>query len=93
MIGSYGPKADCQSYKTPQEEAPTGMMARGSYTVKSVFIDDDKTEHLKWEWTFDIKKDWDQDVTNQLHIQTEWKFIYQQIFLFVRNFSESGAPD
>lgn len=58
MIGSYGPKADLQSYKTPSEEAPTGMLARGSYTVKSMFIDDDKTEHLKWEWAFDIKKDW-----------------------------------
>ncbi|XP_014671734.1 PREDICTED: rho GDP-dissociation inhibitor 1-like [Priapulus caudatus] len=59
MIGSYGPKKESQSYTTPADEAPSGMIARGSYTVKSTFIDDDKTEHLKWEWTFDIKKDWD----------------------------------
>jgi len=59
MVGSYGPKAELQSYTTPVEEAPSGMLARGSYTVKSLFTDDDKHEHLKWEWTLDIKKDWD----------------------------------
>nr|CAD7428965.1 unnamed protein product [Timema monikensis] len=58
MVGSYPPKTEIQSYTTPLEDAPTGMMARGSYTVHSLFTDDDKHEHLKWEWSFDIKKDW-----------------------------------
>lgn len=58
MVGSYPPKAEIQSYTTPFEEAPSGMMSRGSYTVCSLFTDDDKNEHLKWEWTFEIKKDW-----------------------------------
>ncbi|CAH1959290.1 unnamed protein product [Acanthoscelides obtectus] len=58
MVGSYAPKAEIQSYTTPAEDAPSGMMARGSYTVHSLFTDDDKNEHLKWEWTFEIKKDW-----------------------------------
>lgn len=58
MVGSYGPKVELQSYTTPPEEAPSGMIARGSYNVKSLFTDDDKNEHLKWEWTLDIKKDW-----------------------------------
>ncbi|KAI9821750.1 MAG: hypothetical protein M1827_002331 [Pycnora praestabilis] len=40
------------------EEAPTGMMARGSYTATSKFIDDDNNTHLEFEWAFDIKKDW-----------------------------------
>lgn len=35
-----------------------GMMARGSYSVTSLFTDDDKNEHLKWDWSFEIKKDW-----------------------------------
>lgn len=58
MVGSYAPKAEMQSYTTPAEDAPSGLMARGSYTVQSLFTDDDKHEHLKWEWSFDIKKDW-----------------------------------
>ncbi|XP_019880391.1 rho GDP-dissociation inhibitor 1 [Aethina tumida] len=58
MVGSYAPKSEIQSYTTPAEDAPHGMMARGSYSVQSLFTDDDKNEHLKWDWTFEIKKDW-----------------------------------
>jgi len=58
MVGSYPPKAEIQSYLTPFEEAPSGMLARGSYSVTSLFTDDDKNEHLKWDWSFEIKKDW-----------------------------------
>jgi hypothetical protein len=58
MVGSYPPKVELQSYTTPAEDAPSGMMSRGSYTVHSLFTDDDKHEHLKWEWSFEIKKDW-----------------------------------
>lgn len=58
MIGSYPPKTEIQSYITPPQETPEGMIARGTYTVQSLFTDDDKQEHLKWEWCFEIKKDW-----------------------------------
>ena len=58
MVGSYPPKTEVQSYTTPAEDAPAGVMARGSYSVSSLFTDDDKHEHLKWEWSFEIKKDW-----------------------------------
>ncbi|XP_045130586.1 rho GDP-dissociation inhibitor 1-like [Portunus trituberculatus] len=58
MVGSYAPKEDVQSYTTPIEDAPSGLIARGHYTVKSLFTDDDNNEHLKWEWSFNIKKDW-----------------------------------
>lgn len=59
MVGSYGPRPD-QEYEfvTPFEEAPKGMMARGTYAVKSKFTDDDKHDHLSWEWSLSIKKDW-----------------------------------
>lgn len=56
MVGSYGPKKELQSYTTTMEQAPSGMLARGTYTVKSLFTDDDKNEHLKWEWKIEIKK-------------------------------------
>ncbi|XP_042913081.1 rho GDP-dissociation inhibitor 2 [Parasteatoda tepidariorum] len=59
MVGSYAPKLELQSYSTPVDEMPSGMFTRGTYTVKSLFTDDDKNEHLKWEWSFELKKDWE----------------------------------
>eukprot|EP00048_Salpingoeca_helianthica_P014330 m.221156 g.221156 ORF g.221156 m.221156 type:complete len:190 (-) comp15731_c0_seq1:107-676(-) len=59
MLGSYGPKAESQSAMTPLEEAPSGMLARGTYIVKSKFVDDDNETHLAWEWSFVLKKDWE----------------------------------
>uniref|UniRef100_A0A1B0AWD9 Rho GDP-dissociation inhibitor 3 n=1 Tax=Glossina palpalis gambiensis TaxID=67801 RepID=A0A1B0AWD9_9MUSC len=59
MVGSYPPKKEIQCYITPSEEAPSGLMARGTYSVSSLFTDDDKHIHLKWDWTFEIKKDWE----------------------------------
>lgn len=59
MVGSYPPKKEIQFYLTPSEEAPAGLMARGTYSVASLFTDDDKHIHLKWDWTFEIKKDWE----------------------------------
>nr|CAG4635099.1 EOG090X0EJY [Alona affinis] len=58
MVGSYAPKRELQSYTTPLEDAPSGLLYRGHYNVTSLFTDDDGHEHLKWEWSFEIKKDW-----------------------------------
>ena len=57
MVGSYGPKAEIQTYTTLAEEAPKGMLSRGHYTAKSKFTDDDKNVYLEWQWAFDITKD------------------------------------
>ena len=59
MVGSYGPKTEVQEYWTPVDEAPSGMLHRGHYNVKSKFTDDDKNIYLEWEWSLDIKKDWE----------------------------------
>ncbi|KAL7932931.1 E set domain-containing protein [Trichoderma chlorosporum] len=61
MIGSYAPNTENQpTYikKFHEEEAPSGMFLRGSYDAISSFVDDDKKEHLKFEWKFEIVKDW-----------------------------------
>lgn len=58
MVGSYGPQKDEHEFITPLEETPKGIIARGSYTIKSKFTDDDKNNHLSWEWCLNIKKDW-----------------------------------
>ncbi|XP_043945447.1 rho GDP-dissociation inhibitor 1-like isoform X2 [Protopterus annectens] len=58
MVGSYGPRTEEYEFLTPAEEAPSGMLARGSYVIKSYFTDDDKTDYLSWTWNLSIKKDW-----------------------------------
>ncbi|XP_054614960.1 rho GDP-dissociation inhibitor 1 [Dunckerocampus dactyliophorus] len=59
MVGSYGPRpSEEYEYTTTVEEAPKGMLARGTYNIKSKFTDDDKHDHLSWEWSLTIKKDW-----------------------------------
>ncbi|RDW69479.1 hypothetical protein BP6252_08499 [Coleophoma cylindrospora] len=61
MIGSYAPNTDKTPFYTKRfadEDAPSGMLARGHYTAVSTFVDDDKHKHLEFEWSFDIAKDW-----------------------------------
>lgn len=58
MVGSYGPKSEEHEYKTTMEEAPKGVLTRGTYNIKSKFTDDDKHDHLSWEWNLAVKKDW-----------------------------------
>ncbi|EFR00257.1 rho GDP-dissociation inhibitor [Nannizzia gypsea CBS 118893] len=61
MLGSYAPNTtDKPVYekKFNEEEAPSGILARGRYNAVSKFVDDDNIDHLKFEWTFDIAKDW-----------------------------------
>lgn len=61
MVGSYGPREEEYEFLTPKEEAPKGTLYRGSYTNKSHFTDDDKHDHLSWEWCLSIKKEWKED--------------------------------
>ncbi|KJR80228.1 Rho GDP-dissociation inhibitor [Sporothrix schenckii 1099-18] len=61
MLGSYAPNTDKQPLYTKrfqEDEAPSGMLARGHYVASSSFVDDDKKTHLAFEWSFDIAKDW-----------------------------------
>jgi len=58
MMGSYPPKGELQSFKTTEEEAPSGMLKRGTFKIESKFMDDDKNEYASWKWNIEIKKDW-----------------------------------
>lgn len=58
MVGSYAPKNVIQSYTTPIEEAPSGLLFRGDYSIASQFKDDDGNNYLKWDWKFEISKEW-----------------------------------
>ena len=59
MVGSYAPSKELRHHTTKPEEAPKGMMARGAYSVKSCFTDDDKHKYLEWEWSLHIVKEYD----------------------------------
>ncbi|XP_045396936.1 rho GDP-dissociation inhibitor 3 [Lemur catta] len=58
MVGSYGPSTQEYEFVTPVEEAPRGALVRGPYTVTSLFTDDDRTDHLSWEWGLHICQEW-----------------------------------
>lgn len=61
MLGSFGPQKEPHTVVFPRkgyEEAPSGMLAKGSYKAKSRYVDDDKQCHLEYEYTFKIAKDW-----------------------------------
>ena len=59
MIGSYAPNpTEVYEKKFLPEQAPSGMLARGTYSVKSRCIDDDENVHMELNWQFEIKKDW-----------------------------------
>ncbi|GMF00324.1 unnamed protein product [Ambrosiozyma monospora] len=58
-MGSYAPNTEENpSYERTFDavEAPSGMLARGSYSAVSKFVDDDKKIHLNLPWTFQITK-------------------------------------
>ncbi|KAK9383438.1 immunoglobulin E-set [Kockiozyma suomiensis] len=62
ICGSYSPNTLENPYYEKtflEEEAPSGLIARGTYDMTSKFIDDDKTTHLLFTWQLAIKKNWE----------------------------------
>ncbi|XAR55298.1 hypothetical protein NMG60_11035334 [Bertholletia excelsa] len=58
MLGTFSPQQEPYTHVIPEDTAPTGFFARGSYTAKTKFVDDDNRCYLEMDYTFDIKKDW-----------------------------------
>jgi Rho GDP-dissociation inhibitor len=58
MIGSRAPSGELQKYVGEVEQAPSGVLSRGSFLVKSKLTDDDKNIYAEWEWNLVIGKDW-----------------------------------
>lgn len=58
MIGTFSPQAEPYIHEMPEDTTPSGMFARGSYTAKTKFIDDDNNCHLELNYTFEIHKEW-----------------------------------
>lgn len=58
-LGSYAPNTTEKPFYEKSfgaVEAPSGMFARGSYSAVTKFVDDDKTVHLEFPWSFQITK-------------------------------------
>nr|XP_027085690.1 rho GDP-dissociation inhibitor 1-like [Coffea arabica] len=58
MIGTFSPQAEPYTHKMPEETTPSGMFARGSYSARTKFLDDDNKCYLEINYTFEIKKEW-----------------------------------
>ncbi|KAL8166940.1 hypothetical protein V2J09_008439 [Rumex salicifolius] len=58
MLGTYSPQQEIYTYETPEETTPSGFFARGTYSAKTKFVDDDNKCYLEINYTFDIQKEW-----------------------------------
>ncbi len=58
ILGSKAPSNDLQTYVSEVEQAPSGILSRGSFLVKSTLTDDDKNVFAEWEWNLVIAKEW-----------------------------------
>ncbi|KAK7412715.1 hypothetical protein VNO78_04283 [Psophocarpus tetragonolobus] len=58
MIGTFSPQAEPYTHEMPEETTPSGMFARGTYSARSKFVDDDNKCYLEINYTFDIRKEW-----------------------------------
>uniref|UniRef100_A0A7C8Z618 Rho GDP-dissociation inhibitor n=1 Tax=Opuntia streptacantha TaxID=393608 RepID=A0A7C8Z618_OPUST len=60
MLGTFSPQAEPYTHEMPEDTTPSGIFARGSYTARTKFVDDDNKCYLEINYTFDIRKDWQQ---------------------------------
>ncbi|ETV86724.1 hypothetical protein H257_01822 [Aphanomyces astaci] len=59
VLGSYAPQSTTHEFLFPRHEwaeAPSGLMYRGTYQAECKFIDSDNVEHLRFPYSFVIKK-------------------------------------
>ncbi|KAI4305705.1 hypothetical protein L6164_029056 [Bauhinia variegata] len=58
MLGTFSPQQEPYTHMMPEETTPSGLFARGQYSARSKFSDDDDKCYLEINYTFDIRKDW-----------------------------------
>ncbi|KAL6909715.1 hypothetical protein ACP4OV_001374 [Aristida adscensionis] len=58
MLGTFSPQAESYTYLTPEETTPSGIFARGSYSARTKFLDDDRKCYLEINYTFHIRREW-----------------------------------
>ncbi|KAL2641661.1 hypothetical protein R1flu_009248 [Riccia fluitans] len=65
MLGTFSPQVEPYTHVMEEETTPSGVLARGAYTAKSKFVDDDDKCYLEIDYVFEIRKDW-------THHQRKW---------------------
>ncbi|XP_058081519.1 rho GDP-dissociation inhibitor 1-like [Magnolia sinica] len=58
MLGTFSPQSEPYVHEMEEETTPSGMFARGAYSARTKFIDDDDKCYLEMNYTFGIRKDW-----------------------------------
>ncbi|KAK9715062.1 hypothetical protein RND81_06G140500 [Saponaria officinalis] len=58
MLGTFSPQAEPYTHLMPEDTTPSGIFARGSYSARTKFVDDDNKCYLEINYTFDIRKEW-----------------------------------
>ncbi|CAL1357066.1 unnamed protein product [Linum trigynum] len=56
MLGTFAPQREPYVHTLEEETTPSGILARGTYSAKLKFEDDDKRCHLELKYCFQIKK-------------------------------------
>ncbi|XP_020112423.1 rho GDP-dissociation inhibitor 1-like isoform X1 [Ananas comosus] len=56
MLGTFAPQRAPYEHLLEEETTPSGVLARGNYSAKLKFEDDDKRCHLELDYSFEIKK-------------------------------------
>ncbi|KAF8094227.1 hypothetical protein N665_0367s0015 [Sinapis alba] len=58
MLGTFSPQLEPYNHVMPEETTPSGLFARGSYSARTKFLDDDNKCYLEINYSFDIRKEW-----------------------------------
>ncbi|CAI9770567.1 unnamed protein product [Fraxinus pennsylvanica] len=56
MLGTFAPQREPYVHTLEEKTTPSGMLARGIYTAKLQFQDDDNRCHLELDYSFEIQK-------------------------------------
>ncbi|KAK7267432.1 hypothetical protein RIF29_20106 [Crotalaria pallida] len=56
MLGTFAPQKEPYIHVLKEEIAPSGALARGVYSAKLKFEDDDRRCHMELKYSFEIKK-------------------------------------
>ncbi|XP_022145189.1 rho GDP-dissociation inhibitor 1-like [Momordica charantia] len=58
MLGTFSPQKEPYVIEMEEETTPSGMLARGSYSARTKFVDDDGKCYLDVSYHFEIQKKW-----------------------------------
>ncbi|CAK7349317.1 unnamed protein product [Dovyalis caffra] len=56
MLGTFAPHREPYVYTLEEDTTPSGVLARGIYSAKLKFEDDDRRCHMELKYSFEIKK-------------------------------------